>query len=339
MAMKLAFVGFRHGHINSLHAAARKRDDVRIVACCEEDEATRRKLEGGDVRITHDRCAKLLTEVECDAVAVGDYYARRGGIAIAALESGRHVILDKPICTRLDELDRIEQVAGRSGLRVGCMLDMRDTGTFRTLRRLVRAGEIGEVHAACFGGQHPLMYGSRAGWYFEEGKHGGTINDIAIHGVDIVRWITGLEYQAVNAARNWNGRAKETPHFRDCAQVMLTMRNGCGVIGDVSYLAPDSFGYSLPQYWRVTLWGSDGVLEAGCVQKSPVLYRAGSKEPQQIEPDAGTPGGYLQAFLDETGGAPSSDGALTTADVLRASRVTLLAQDAADQGLTNVACG
>ena len=35
------------------------------------------------------------------------------------------------------------------------------------------------------------MYGTRPN-YFEEGKHGGTINDIAIHGIDLYRISTGL---------------------------------------------------------------------------------------------------------------------------------------------------
>ena len=32
---------------------------------------------------------------------------------------------------------------------------------------------------------------SQASWYFEEGKHGGTISDIAIHGIDLVRSAVG----------------------------------------------------------------------------------------------------------------------------------------------------
>ncbi|MEZ4683286.1 MAG: hypothetical protein R2932_54665 [Caldilineaceae bacterium] len=54
------------------------------------------------------------------------------------------------------------------------------------LRNLIRSGLIGEIHAINFGGQHPLMLDTRAAWYFEPGKHGGTINDIAIHAVDAI---------------------------------------------------------------------------------------------------------------------------------------------------------
>jgi hypothetical protein len=49
---------------------------------------------------------------------------------------------------------------------------------------------------------------------------------------------------------------------------------------------------------------------------------------------APNPGGYLTAFLDEMHGRPSSG--LTMIEAFRASRATLIAQQAADQGLHNV---
>ena len=50
-----------------------------------------------------------------DVLAVGDYYARRGSLAIRALELGRHVLLDKPICIDLAELDRIAALSRGPG--------------------------------------------------------------------------------------------------------------------------------------------------------------------------------------------------------------------------------
>ena len=198
----------------------------------------------------------MLRDVDCDVVAIGEYFARRGSAAIHALNEGKHVIVDKPLCTSLDELDEIERIAGETELKVGCMLSMRDHGQTIGARKLIREGAIGEIHAISFGGQHPLMLGKRPGWYFEEGKHGGTINDLAIHAIDCLPWITGLEFETANAARCWNAFAPEYPHFHDGAQMMLTMDNGCGVLGDVSYFMPDKAGYSLPFYWRYTFWGT-----------------------------------------------------------------------------------
>ena len=190
--IRIAFAGFRHGHIGDVYRRLQNRPDAEIVAACEEDAATRAALAAeGRFAITHESFEAMLSDVPCDAIAVGDYYGRRGRLLIRALESGRHVLSDKPICTRLEELDRIAALAGDGKRSVGCQLDLRDYPACRAARAAIQAGEIGEVHAVSFNGQHALAYGTRPGWYFEPGKHGGTINDIAIHAVNAVPRITG----------------------------------------------------------------------------------------------------------------------------------------------------
>lgn len=335
--IRMAFMGFRHGHIFALYEQAKQHSGVEIVAACEEDAATRADLaKGGKIAITHDSFDRMLRQVRCDAVAVGDYYGRRGAILIECLKRGLHVIADKPICTRMDELTQIESLAAAKRLSVGCQLDLRDSGLFQRVRELVLGGRIGEVHGIAFGGQHPLYRGVRPGWYFEEGKHGGTINDIGIHAFDAIPWMTGLRFAEVVCARSWNAFAPDLPFLRDAGQFMLRMENGCGVLGDVSYFMPDSMGYSMPQYWRMTLFGRNGVIETSPKMGVVALAVNGSKQIEEFPALAGTPGGYLDSFVREIGGettglSPSSR------DVLRASRISLAVQEAGDSGSAHVA--
>ena len=201
--------------------------------------------------MTHESFTEMLREVACDVVAIGDVYARRGALVIAALEAGRHVLSDKPLCTSLAEQEEIEQLArGARAERSGLQLDCRDARAFRTLRELLRAGTIGEIATVRIDGQHPLLLGKRPAWYFEPGQHGGTINDIGIHAFDFVPWLTGLEWREQIAARCWNAKAREFPHFHDGAQMLACLENGAGVFADFSYLAPDQLGYTLPHYWQ-----------------------------------------------------------------------------------------
>jgi predicted dehydrogenase len=239
------------------------------------------------------------------------------------------VVSDKPLCTRLDELDQIEALSSERGLSTVCMLDMRDGAPARTARALIQGGTIGEVHAVSFGGQHPLLLGSRPAWYFEPGKHGGTINDIGIHALDAIPWITGVPFSAVQAARCWNAFAPAYPHFEGAGQLMLVLENGAGVLGDVSYMMPDSSGYTLPFYWRMTFWGRKGVLEIAYNQDHVTLALDGEKDVRREPLLDGDPGGYLRAFLHDVAG-DAGPGELCTADSLRAMRVALLAQQAAD---------
>lgn len=307
MKTRLAFLGFRHGHVRDAWRRAMDRKDVEIVAASEEDAEVRAALGRDGIAVTHREHRAVLESVDCDGVVVGDVFGRRGAIVADALAAGRHVLSDKPACTSLVELDRIEELARSHRRSVGMMLELRDHGVFTGVRRLVREGAIGEVRAASFGGQHPLLLATRPSWYHEPGAHLGTINEIAIHGIDALPWMTGLAFSKVVAAREWQHGVPAGSRFRNAAQLMLAMENGCGVIADVSCVSPDSLGCGLPLSWRFTLWGSGGVLETALNAGAITLYKEGE------------PAG------------------LTTAEVFAASRVALKAQQAADEGLHDVA--
>ena len=329
--LTLAFVGFRHGHVMGIYSAARSHDAVRVVAAAEDHPESIATLKReATVELTHTDWREVIDRVPCDAIAVGDYFARRGELIIAALRAGKHVISDKPICTRRDQLDEIEQLAREKSRVVSAQLDLRDSGAFITARKLIRDGAIGEVLTINFTAQHPLFLDRRPKWYFEPGKQGGTINDIAIHATDLIPWMTGRQLTEIVAARAWNARLPQFPHFQDAAQFMLKLDNGGGVFGDVSYLAPDGIGYNAPQYWRVTCHGTAGVLEMKYGAKSVELVRSTDSSVQSIAAEPDVEAGRLHGFLRELNG-DQRDEDLTTSDVITATRCALMMQEAADE--------
>ena len=260
MSVRFAFAGFRHGHIMMVYAALRNHPDAVIVAAAEDDEATRAACLRDGVILTHSSVEQMLDEVDCDVVAVGQHYGGRGTVVRMALERGRHVLADKPLCCAMADYEAIARLSREKGLSVIVQFDLRGDGRFLALRRIVRDGAPGEVRAVSFGGQHPLLYGKgRPDWYFEPGLHGGILNDIAVHAMDFIPWITGRRFAFIESARAWNAGFDEVPFFQNAGQAMLTLDNGAGVLGDVSYFAPDSFGYGTPYYWRTTIWCRGGV--------------------------------------------------------------------------------
>lgn len=329
MKKKIVFAGFRHGHILSLYNAASASPKLEIAGACEEDAQTVENLKKSnpDVAITAVSFDALLAGTPCDIVAIGDYYAKRGSLAIRALRAGKHVVADKPLCTSLEELAEIEKLSAKNGLKVGCMLDLRTGDTFAAAKEFVRSGKLGTVTQIQFGGQHPLMRGTRPGWYFEAGKHGGTINDIAIHAIDYIPWLTGSDFKAFRAARTWKAFDQENDGFNDSAQFMLELENGCGVLGDVSYSVPDSLGYRNPQYWRFTVWGTKGIIEFNCIEKKITAYINGEKEPRTLIPAPFAGSNYLDSFLADIDGAAPE---LNTAVVLKRTRQALELQKLAD---------
>lgn len=326
MKTLFAFVGFRHSHIFDLLAGVRERKDCEIVACCEEDEATREELSSGDkVEITHTNFRQMLSEVDCEVVCVGDYYSRRGELTIAALRAGKHVLSDKPLCTNLGEHAQIEDIARRAGLSVGLQFDLRGAGPFIKLREIIQSGEIGEVRTVRIEGQHPLLLGKRPAWYFEPGKHGGTLNDIGIHAFDFVPWLTGQNWKDVVAARSWNVKADEFPHFKDGSQLMATLDNGAGVLADFSYLAPDKAGYQMLHYWHVTIHGTKGLAQTNlnAATVGVVLDHYEGMDQRPVAPAIQRR--YLEDFINEIRGQRENCD-LTSEDCLRASRLAIEAQ-------------
>ena len=332
MQLRVAFVGFSHGHINSLYQLIQKQEGAQIVAACEEDPAAREVCLSKGIAITHGTYANMLAEVECDVVACGDVFGLRGQRLIAAMEAGHHVMADKPLCTRLIELQRIEALSREKHLCVGCMLPMGGSPQFRTLRRLLRQDVLGETQVIAFNGQHRLKYEKRPGWYFEREKHGGTLNDLAIHAIDAIPWLTGLSITEILAGRVWNACLKEHPQFQDGAVLMLGLENNGIVTGDVSYLAPESSTFQLPTYWRFHVTGSRGHAVTSSTAQEITIYLQNATAPQIEALDAGDSDAYWNDFVGEIIQEPNKGG-LHTERILESTRIALIAQETAETGV------
>ncbi len=331
--IRFAFAGLRHGHIFSLVNKVNNHPETTLVAAAESDSATREQLrEKNTLPITHDDPYQMMEEVDCDVIAIGDIYGWRGSLAIRALELGRHVIVDKPPFTRLTEWEQIAGLSAMRGLAVGCQLSMRSDKQLSMARKLIADGAIGDVQTVSFLGQHPLLWGQRPDWYFRAGGlHGGTINDLAIHGYDAVEWMTGRRLVEVVAAQTWNAKTTACPFFQTGAQAMHKLDNQGCVLSDVSYLSPERCGYRVPAYWRFTIHGTAGMIERQ--RDADGLFLATDKDetPQMVTCDAPS-NGYFEDFLAcVTGRTPP--GGLDTNTVLRAAQLALLTQHAADQNI------
>lgn len=323
--MKIAFAGLRHGHIFVLYDMARENPLFEVAGAFEADPSARQAAVQRGVDCRYESFESLLNDPTVEAVALGGCYADRGGMAIQALCSGKHVIADKPLCTSLEELDAIEKLAKERNLLVSCMFTMRFEKKIRAVKALAESGALGEINNVYFGGQHPLQYGRRPMWYFEAGKHGGVINDIAIHGIDVLRYALGLSVDRVLAARCWNRFAEAEPDFKDSAQMMLSAQNGAGILADVSYAIPDGVEFALPYYWQFYIWGTKGTIRFSLNEEASHYYLAGQKEPILLEePDAKDD--YLTDFYELISGRA---GVLPMEDVFSATRLTLEVQRSA----------
>lgn len=330
--MKVAFCGVRHGHAKGLARIVRNHPDLELAAVAEaEPEACRDIIADAKLDVTHASLEAMLSDADFDILALCGVFSQRGADAELGLRAGKHILSDKPLCTSLDELDRIEALAGEGGLSVFSMLTMRYLGAWSVAREAILGGRIGEVITVSVFGRHGLKYGSgRPAWYFEKGKHGGTITDLFVHGIDGLEWLAGLPVTEVVAARAWNHQLPGVPHFHDAAQAMFRMANDAGAFMDASYTTPAGH----KDAWTLRFNGTDGdLLVSGA---GPVVLRRNNEPERLLDPGEPKRGDLGQDLVAEITGSDAPR-TLSTSDCLRASRVSLLAQQAADAGATRVA--
>lgn len=318
--MKIMFYGFRHAHIEGLVERAKKNPRIEIAACVEENDEARKGVEERLHLKFDERPYEQLLQTDIDIVAIGCRYGERGQAIIKALQAGKHVIADKPICTSIEELNEIERLAKEKNLKIACMLDLRYLPSARAAKQAIAKNLYGTLRNVSFCGQHCLDYEHRPKWYYEQGMHGGTINDLGVHGVDLINWLTGERIKEVLSARTWNAYAKQEPHFEDCAIFMAELTNGAGVLADISYSTPLGVGV-LPTFWEFRLWFDKAMLTFNFKDSDVTVYEEGKQQPEILEGIVPT-SDWLNDLLDEI----ESGGNAFTESVLCSSRETLLAQ-------------
>ena len=325
MTHKLLFYGFRHGHVNAFYQKVAESPLFDCFGCVEENESARKSAEQALGAHFEDKSYDEWLTEKFDAVVIGCAYGERGAAIIKALEAGKHVIADKPICTKKEELDRIRTLAREKNLTVHCMLDLRYLPQSVRACELLASKRLGEVRSVAFNGQHCLDLGNRPAWYFEEGMHGGTINDLAVHGVDLVRILTGLEFAEIDAARTWNAYDTVHPNFEDSAVFMARLSNGASVLADISYSSP-KVPYLLPSYWEFRIFCERGMLSFDYAEPTVSVFEEGSAAPEILD-------GHAPALsvLEEFSAAIASRDLAVTESVLASSESVLKIQAEADR--------
>ena len=321
--LNFGFAGFRHGHVFSLYERVKNAEGTCIAGAFEENEPARKAAEEQGVVFNYASYEAMLSDSSIDVIAVGGAYGDRAEVVKQAIRAGKHVISDKPFCISLEDLNEITSLLEKHNVKLGCMFDLRTCPNLHTAAKLISEGAIGEINGVQFNGMHPLNYGTRPGWYFEPGMHGGTINDIAIHLFDLLPTLTGHKVSQLLYARSGNINFPEEPHFSNAGALMLELDNGACVNGDVSYFAAS---FAAPSYWRFTIGGTKGMIEFNYGTPGVLLMQHGcdnqTVEPVPAEKD------YFDAFLSDLAGAPVSP---DTKEILQTARYALQMQKMADR--------
>lgn len=170
---------------------ALKIPNVTIVALCDTDpEALKRAAEMASAHspelLTEFR--KLLDRKDIDAVLIATPVDLHKEMAVAALEVGKHVYLEKPMARTPEECRQVLNAsrAAKGILQLGFQL--RHDPARAASVKYIHSGGIGKVlflQACRHGGDLPRQ----AGWYFDAARSGDNIVEQACHIIDIYNWV------------------------------------------------------------------------------------------------------------------------------------------------------
>jgi predicted dehydrogenase len=87
----------------------------------------------------------ILDDDTVEAVAIATPVATHYSLAKAALEKGKHVLLEKPLAASVAQGSELVELAAQKGLRLMCDHTFCYTGAVRKIKQIIDAGELGEV--------------------------------------------------------------------------------------------------------------------------------------------------------------------------------------------------
>jgi predicted dehydrogenase len=173
----------------------------RISACCDVNPAVfekARELYGSDL-VTTQNYTELLSQ-NLDAVFVCSPDFLHEEHALAALNTGKHVYLEKPMAITIEGCDRILAAAQANGVKLYLGHNMRHFSVIQKMKDLIDAGAIGEVKTAWC--RHFVSYGGDAyfkDWHSERKHTTGLLLQKGAHDIDILHWLCGGYTETVTA--------------------------------------------------------------------------------------------------------------------------------------------
>jgi predicted dehydrogenase len=288
----------------------RTRGQAEVIIGCGRKPQRERALELGLRHFTTQE-KDVLSSPDVDVVIVLTSMNEHARIASAAIEAGKHVLLEKPLATNLGDARKLVTLAKESRCHLVCAPFTILSPTFQTMRSRIERGDIGKacLARARYGWAGP----SWNEWFYKPG--GGALFDL---GVYCIASLTGLlgpakRVMAMTSVsipeREINGR-KVRVEVEDNAQVLLEFGAGAAAVVTT--------GFTMQQY------------------RNPALEIYGTTGTIQMLGDDWDPDGYelwqnaagaWQVFKETAPDWPWSDGLRHLVECIRDNKLPLVTPD------------
>ncbi len=232
MSEKTLGIGFLGaGEVSILHGRAlREIPKARLVGLWNRTaETARRRAEEEKCR-QYESPESLVHDREVEAVFVLTNLETHLQFARMAMEAGKHVLLEKPICASVSEVEELMRVAERTGRMCVPGHNMIHEEGLRRAHRLIANGEIGDV-VTCY-----VMYNI----YHSDERAStlpGVVRHLLTHPLYTMMYLVGRPTRVVAFKKNCHHPRQ--PEKEDLAMVLLELENGGIAHLSVSFAADD----------------------------------------------------------------------------------------------------
>lgn len=307
MKIRVGVIGLGVGERHAM--GYEQHPDSELVVLCDTDPAKLAEVAARHPGVkTTTKPNDVLNDESLDVVSIASYDSAHYEQVVAALEAGKHVFVEKPMCLAHKEAEHIRALLKKNpklvlSARFPCRLIPR----FAAVKELVEHGAFGKMYAV----ESAYNYGRKEklteGWRAKEENYSIVLGG-GVHIVDLLLWLVQSPIISVTAHANHIALA-DTP-FKSNDYVKATVQFANGVIGDITC----NFGCVFPHFHSLRLDGTKATfinrLEFGELTTSPDV----AVPPQKIMADYPGDKGKLDhqfSFIDAIlkGGQP-----LVTAD-------------------------
>jgi predicted dehydrogenase len=235
--------------------------NVKIVAVCDIIESKAKEaaqLAGTEVWYTDYN--EMLQRDDIQGVSVCTPHPFHPAPSIAAANAGRHILCEKPMCTRVKDANAMVEAVRRNNVKFLVGYQSRFGAGMQAAKKVIDEGYLGRIHEICsVGGSHQIR--SDADWFYTKTADGGVTVDWTTYTLYQFRYLMGKAKTmfARSAINEPVKQSKDHPgetvklEVEDTISMLMTFENGA--IG----LIYNSWSSAFPhRYFEVV--GMEGVL-------------------------------------------------------------------------------
>src|SRR4051812_34410360 len=234
---------------------------------------------------------KCIRESGCEVVDIGLPNFHHARVCLAALNAGKHVIIEKPLAMTLEEADTMISTAKANDCLLMYAEELCFAPKYERVRRLVNEKAVGPIYMMKQSEKHS---GPHSDWFYDVNQSGGgVLMDMGCHGLAWFRWMLGGNPKVVSVYATMNTFLHKGRTRGEDNSVTIVEFEG-GVLG----VCENSWARHGGMDDRVEVYGTGGSIYADLFQGNAALTYSEKGYGYAME-KAGTTQGWTFTIFEE----------------------------------------